>query len=336
MKNFRNTVGSLKKLEEKSEKCWTIPRYKIGYSRTFHLSKWIFFFFFFLDTQSSNLESKVNSILVAGDLRLYRNVDSKKKKKKKFILEISQRWLQNSSQNTMQIGIAPRRVGSHYLASFRLETKEEKKRGRKRKRKKEKGRELGRSPEPRSIFLRAISSFTVDQPTLYARAFSPDGSIRRMRKRIATGSYPSPSPRPSLPSCPFCAPDRGSYSRRSARWGRIIHRPRARSRPRGTDSNGGNVARRLGAPCPLASILHPMYRRVDEMVNRRAVEACGGGGGVETYRWRSLTEMGRTRNSLFFDEWKKIGARRVFKSCFKSITACYCCYCGEKCVIVSY
>lgn len=184
----------------------------------------------------------------------------------------------------MQIGIAPRRVGSHYLASFRLETKEEKKRGRKRKRKKEKGRELGRSPEPRSIFLRAISSFTVDQPTLYARAFSPDGSIRRMRKRIATGSYPSPSPRPSLPSCPFCAPDRGSYSRRSARWGRIIHRPRARSRPRGTDSNGGNVARRLGAPCPLASILHPMYRRVDEMVNRRAVEACGGGGGVETYR----------------------------------------------------
>lgn len=70
----------------------------------------------------------------------------------------------------------------------------------------EREKELARSPEPRSIFLRAISSFTVDQPTLYARAFSPDGSIRRMRKRIATGSYPSPSPAPPSSRAPFAPP----------------------------------------------------------------------------------------------------------------------------------
>lgn len=37
----------------------------------------------------------------------------------------------------MQIGIASRRVGSHYLASFRLAKEEKKRRGRGRKREKE-------------------------------------------------------------------------------------------------------------------------------------------------------------------------------------------------------
>lgn len=175
----------------------------------------------------------------------------------------------------MQIGIASRRVGSHYLASFRLAKEEKKRRGRGRER--EKKKDLARSPEPRSIFLRAISSFTVDQPTLYARAFSPDGSIRRDAKENRNGIL---SVSFSPPSCPFCAPDRGSYPRRSARWGRIIHRPRARSHDHEERIlttvmwPGGSVPR----PCPLlASILHPMYRRVDEMVNRRAVEEEGKG-----------------------------------------------------------
>lgn len=64
------------------------------------------------------------------------------------------------------------------------------------------------------------------------------------------------------------------------------------------------MARRLGTPCQIASILRPMYRRVDEMVNRRAVEARGGDGDVAV-----TIARGGGLGILFSDEWKKIGAR---------------------------
>lgn len=118
----------------------------------------------------------------------------KTKRKQKFTLKISERIAKFVARNTtMRIGIASRRVGSHYLASFR--------------KKKRKGGGGGGSPEPRSIFLPAISSFTVDQPTVYARASSPDGSIRVGCERE---SQRDPI-RLLLPSpCPFRAPYRGA------------------------------------------------------------------------------------------------------------------------------
>lgn len=80
MKNFRNTVGSLKKLARKVKNVGQYPGIKLDiHGRSIFRSE--FFSSSSFDSQSSNLESKVNSILVAGDLRLYRNVDSKKKKK---------------------------------------------------------------------------------------------------------------------------------------------------------------------------------------------------------------------------------------------------------------
>lgn len=69
MKNFRNTVGSLKKLARKVKNVGQYPGIKLDiHGRSIFRSE--FFSSSSFDSQSSNLESKVNSILVAGDLRL--------------------------------------------------------------------------------------------------------------------------------------------------------------------------------------------------------------------------------------------------------------------------
>lgn len=213
----------------------------------------------------------------------------KTKRKQKFTLKISERIAKFVARNTtMRIGIASRRVGSHYLASFR-----------KKKRK-------GGGGVPRAAIDLPPRNFIVHRwSTDCVRACILAGWIdtRRMRKRIATGSYPSPSPLP----VPLSRPVPRSW-RRSARWGRIIHRLEHVADQHGFLTAvmwpGGSVRQAL-----LASILHPS----DVSTSRRNGKSTGGRGqrkeGVETYR---VGDYG----ILFWDFWVEEGRREgvVFKS----------------------
>lgn len=231
----------------------------------------------------------------------------KTKRKQKFTLKISERIAKFVARNTtMRIGIASRRVGSHYLASFR--------------KKKRKG---GGGGVPRAAIDLPPRNFIVHRwSTDCVRACILAGWIdtRRMRKRIATGSYPSPSPLP----VPLSRPVPRSW-RRSARWGRIIHRLEHVADQHGFLTAvmwpGGSVRQALHPSC-----IHPTYRRVDEMVNRRAVEARGRRG------WRR-TELKTMEFYSETSEWKKVGAR---ESCLNRNPTTIACCCSKMRIIVSY